>query len=257
MRYIWQSAVLRNAHVVAAIKRNSTISVSDACDAVFALQDTVNTLVRARAGVPVTIRHLLRVIDFAGSHGASQYTFAQNVVLGCRFLVADQLYQSSNRSSDASVTVQASELERAATEWKPRVMQKLHITDVAWYTAVFSPPTLGQCTRALEVLGGSPGYIRCGYTGVVAAPRCPSPDTGYDGEEEAKGVPADDASASPGAEAAAAIAPAQVDADATKQLRAKTRMTFTPTMLLNVARILAAQVSRAPLLLEGPPGIGT
>ena len=231
--------------------------VNQACEAVFALQDIVNRTVRRRAGVPLTIRHLLRVVAFAASHGTGRYTFSQNIVLGCRFFVADQLGQEAGGMQQGIRHRNHSELMNAVNDWLPFAEANLSVPSREWLLGVFSPPgSMGQCHNALQVLA-SDGSIRCRYAGVIAVPAERQRPGVSESKVNASATVGGDVSGTGEADwGSAEECASDVDLPQTEALRSRTRMTFTPTMLLNVARIIAAQVSRSPLLLEGPPGIG-
>lgn len=227
---IWRSAVCTTPSAYSALQQASSHPedlLGKATAAVFNLRDIVTSIKAAGDSFQLSIRHLLRVVEFVGNHapGLGTHTFTQNLVLGCRFLVADALQQSSYTPSvtDDAATSGPSELTRCAEEWWPTVQHLLGLQDRAWFRSVFEASTKAQCTQALRVLDGA-GAIQCAYAGLIAvtAPR----DT------------------------------AAADGPALAELLYSTQMTFTPTMLVNVARIMASQVSNAPLLLEGPPGIG-
>ena len=169
LRELWKSAVVANPAAHAAVQADPGTSLNQACEAVFALQETVNRIIRRRAGVPLSIRHLLRVVTFAGSHGTGRYTFSQNIVLGCRFFVADQLGQEAGGLQQGIRHGNQSELMNAANDWLPIAEAKLAIPSREWLFEVFGPPRMGLCHNALQVLA-SDGSIRCRYAGVIAVP---------------------------------------------------------------------------------------
>lgn len=229
LRAVWKAALTQNPQANEAVSRDTRTSIHKACNAVFALRDLINAATAKRAGAPLGVRHLFRVVSFIGNHTTTDISFSRSLVLGCRFMLADGLQQESSEIHPTGST--PSELVQCATEWF-RVSQAdlgLEPSDWTWFVDIFMPPTRDMCDQWLEVLES--GAIRCCYGGIVV--QRAGADVG-----ERKGTDAPD----PGP---------------TRDLLESTRLTCTPTMLTNIARILAAHVSRAPMLLEGPPGIGT
>lgn len=246
MRTIWQTRLRCSAPAMAAAKVeaermnvNPLQVVHRACDSLFELAGLVNEFPRRHTAStgPLGLRDLLRAVPFLANHGAGHVSFAQNVVLAGRYLLADRLQQHSGYTG-VSKDVGESQLECCARKWADPRYQLLGVSRDA-VLEVFGPPASRVCERPLAVL--MCGVVRCEYGGLIASVNASTQPVNESARHH---------------DATTCTAPCAEDVPATARLLRDSAMTFVPTMLTNVARIMAALSAKSALLLLGPPGTG-
>lgn len=168
-------------------------------------------------GAHLTLRQLLQCISFVAGH-TSEPLLLQRLLVGFRWLVLDSLGLEAPRQQQLAATW----LERQQQQQQQggAGLEQLQHAVAAAFVLPDQDPTLLQPEHLLRLLPS--GHVRLEYTGVAAK-----------------------LAVCGAAEQQQPWAPVQ-----------RMRLSCTPSLVLSMARIMAAATVQGLLLLEGPPGIG-
>lgn len=176
----------------------------------------------------VGLRQLLRCVAFVDAH-TCEPSMVKRLLLGFRFLVLDSLEPDPERQQQLAVAWLVQQQQqghgRASGSAANTTSQQhqLQAAVEAAFELPYQEAELLQADRLLRMLPG--GYLQLRYTGLAAR------------------LAADD------------LHPANLQ-QPQQVLTERMRLSCTPSLVLSMARILAAASIQGPLLLEGPPGVG-
>jgi MoxR-like ATPase len=165
------------------------------------------------------VRQLLRCVQYVAAAEAEP-SLEMRVLVGFRWLVLDSLQPDPVLQQQLAARVLEQYSSNSSSSGRDILLKLQQLLDTAFQTP--DDPSLqnpGALLRALPT-----GHVQLAFTGVAAL-------------------------AAPSAEANAVAAQPQLLTD-------RLRLSPTPSLVSNMARILAASTVQGPLLLEGPPGIG-
>lgn len=187
------------------------------------VQDLLELLLSLRAAteqilhVQVDVRQLLRCVDFVAAH-TTDPSWLKRMLVGFRWFILD-VYEADHQKQQDFVTKWLQDEISPPAILGSGSGTRCTTADDAVEAAfqLSDDPELQQVDKLLSVLPS--GHVQLAFTGVAAAA-------------------------------------AQDDRASQTLIHQRLQLACTPSVIGNMARIMAASTIQGPLLLEGPPGIG-